>query len=430
MRKINSLLLIFSLALSTGLPTSVFAAAKAEGTKKASKRAHKAGEAPSPASLVNDMQKAFAFTVMNAKDKISTKSKEARPFWVALKAGSEALGEMEAGLKGNNQKAVQGLDKLGHSMTQLCATWAVLRSSHPGLQVGRGIIALSEAYETYSSHFGPTVARYKKGGQVTKDEMALVGSALAQLAKLNHQIEAIKAKTKANSNERRLVQDLAMLSKKLLDVKVSNLKSYCKFLYQSNRLGNAMSGYSEVFEVWYPTLYTEWQVVSTEYEVVWTSFSEISVSYYEGWAYTETSVASYGDYYERTAAVSTITEEQETQFESYSESYSEASATEESSEELEAISEEVEVSEDDDTTTFQEVEDSDSDEDGDGVDDEDDEDDDNDGINDDSDEDDDGDGVSDDEDEDEDEDADDEEDEEDEDADDDGIDDDCDGGEE
>lgn len=428
MNQLRPLLLICTLACYTGVHFHSFVSA-APGATDAPKHKRKAGAPPTAASMISDMQKAVAFIAMSAKDKISTKSKEARPFWSALKSSSTALDAMEGGLKGKNDDVVKGLNELGRSMTELCASWGILRGSHPKLQVGRGVIALSEAYDTYIYHFGPTVARFKKGGEMSKDEKALVKNCMGQLAKLDDEIKALEAKTKANSNQRRLVSDLLSLIEELQEVQATNLKSYCKFMYQWNRLTCAVGGYSEIIEVWYPEFYSDWKVVTADYVVMTHDFEVVSLTYYEGWAYTETSVAKYNDYYERTAVLASVTVEQESQFESYVEEYSEESATEESSEEMAEISEEIEIDEEDDSTLFEEVEDSNDDEDGDGVDDEEDTDDDNDGVSDEEDGDDDGDGVDDADDEDEDEDAGDE-DEEDDDADDDGIDDDDDGGEE
>ncbi|MFZ4594140.1 MAG: hypothetical protein ACOYOF_07780 [Verrucomicrobiaceae bacterium] len=395
---------------------------------KEAKHQRKQGAAPTAASLISDMQKAVAFTAMSAKDRLSTKSKEARPFWAALKTASQSLDIMEASLKSDKTATVKAQDDLGRSMIQLCASWGVLRGSHPKLQVGRGVIALSEAHDMYTYHFGPTVARYKLGGKPAKEELEAVEICLDELAKLGDDVEALSKKAKANSYQARLVNDLLSLIDELLEVKVTNLKSYCKFMYQWDRLSHAVGGYSEIIEVWYPAYYTEWETVTADYTSLVDEFTEVSVSYYEAWEYTELSVAKYDDYYERTSMLVSVTEEQEAEFESYTEEYSEESAIEESEEELAEINEDIEIDEDDDSTAFEEVEDSADDEDGDGESDEEDTDDDNDGVEDDQDSDDDGDGLEDSEDEDEEEDTD--EGEEDEDEDDDGIDDDEDGGDE
>jgi hypothetical protein len=397
---------------------------------KEAKHPRKQGASPTAASLISDMQKAVAFTAISAKDKISTKSKQARPFWSALKTASQALDIMKASLKSDKAATVKAQDNLGRSMIQLCASWGVLRGSYPKLQVGRGIIALSEAHDMYTYHFGPTVARYKLGGKPAKEELEVVEICLDELAKLGDDMEALSKKAKANSYQARLVNDMLSLIDELLEVKVTNLKSYCKFMYQWDRLSHAVGGYSEIIEVWYPAYYTEWQTVTTDYTALVGEFTEVSVSYYESWNYTELSVAKYDDYYERTAVLVSVSEEEETQSESYTEEYSEESAIEESEEELAEINEEVEIDEEDDSTAFEEVEDSADDEDGDGESDEEDTDDDNDGVEDEQDGDDDGDGVEDEQDADEEEDTDEGEEDEDEDEDDDGIDDDEDGGDE
>ncbi len=421
-KKLKPLFLCILLASYAGSHFHLIAA-------KEAKHPRKQGVAPTAASLISDMQKAVAFTAKSAKGKISTKSKEARPLWSSLKTASQALDIMEASLKSDKAATVKAQHDLGRSMIQLCASWGVLRGSHPKLQVGRGVIALSEAHDMYVYHFGPTVARYKKGGKPAKEELEIVGICLDELAKLGDDMESLSKKAKPNSYQARLVNDLLSLIDELLEVKVTNLKSYCKFMYQWDRLSHAVGGYSEIFEAWYPAYYTEWQTVTTDYIELTGEFTEVSVGYYESWEYTELSVAKYDDYYESTAVLASVSEQEESEFESFTEEYSEESATEESEEELEEINEEVEIDEEDDSTAFEEVSDDADDEDGDGESDEEDTDDDNDGVEDEQDEDDDGDGVEDDEDEDEDE-EDDEDADDDEDEDDDGIDDDEDGGDE
>jgi len=116
------------------------------------------------------MRKSVAFIAKSAKEKISTKSKEAVPFWSALKDSSKAIDQMEAGVKAGDGSMIGGLDNLGVSLHQLAASWGVLRASDEGSQVGRGVIALSKAYEVFLFHYGPSVARKHLGGEVTAAE--------------------------------------------------------------------------------------------------------------------------------------------------------------------------------------------------------------------------------------------------------------------
>ncbi len=374
------------------------------------------GEAPAPAkhkrkegaaltadSLVSDMRKAVTFIAKSAKDKVSIKSKEARPFWSALEDISKALDQLEGGLKAKDAGMVKGLDALGKSLPQLSASWGVLRGGHPGLQVGRGVIALSKAYDTYLFNYGPAVARRKKGGEVNASEKARLAKSRGEVSKLKGQLAALKAKAKPKSYELRLLLDLIVLCDELSKVSGDDLKAYTKYLYQLDRLTYTVDGYGDLFEVWYPDTYKGWSSACAGYNEMYIEFSVEVSSYYEGWDYSSVSVSSYGDYYEVTSSVSTITTTEETTFESYVEEYSEETATEESSEESSEISEEISIDEEESSTLSEEVEEGTDDEDADGISDDEDTDDDNDGTSDEADSDDDGDGVSDAEDADEDE---------------------------
>lgn len=384
------------------------------------KHKRKEGAALTASSLVSDMQKAVAFIAKSAKDKISMKSKEARPFWSALENCSKALDQIESGQKAKDGTMFKGLQELGKSLPQLSASWGILRGSHKGLQVGRGVIALSTAYDTYLFNFGPSIARKKKGGEVTSAEKAKLAKSRGEVTKLKGQLAALKSKAKPKSYELRLIADLIVLCNELEKVSGNDLKAYTKYLYQLDRLTYTVDGYGDLFEVWYPATYQGWSSACADYNTMYVEFTVDVSSYYEGWDYSSVSVTSYGDYYEATSSVSSITTTEETTFESYVEEYSEETATEESSEESSEISEEVTVDEEEDSTLSEEVEEGADDEDGDGISDEEDADDDNDGTSDEQDMDDDGDGVSDDEDADEDADEGDAADDEEADADDDG----------
>lgn len=374
-------------------------AKKAIAAKKAaaSKGKNKKGEAPTPASLVADMEKAVAFIAKSAgesKPAINPKAKEARPFWKGLQTIAEGVDEMKEGIKAQDDGMVDGLEDVGGGIITLTTSWGVIRGAYPQSQVGRGVIALSEAYNTYLHHYGPAVARYKKGGKVSPDEAAEVEKAHAVLAKLGDKLEALETKAKKNSYQQRMAVDLLLLVDELLEVKATNVKNYCKFIYQWDRLENALYGYTDIIEVWYPGFYKEWDVIADETEAVTGLFGDNN-GYYVGWNYIVEPVQNYGIYYERTAAISSVTIEQVSSYEETVEAYSEETAIEESSEESEEINEEIEVSEDEEHSLFEEVEASKDDQDGDGILDEDDADDDNDGTLDEADNDDDGDGISD-----------------------------------
>ena len=387
-------LLMVTLGASYLVMHTPSAFAKAEAAAP-SKHKRKQGAPLTSASLVTDMQKAVAFIAKSAKDKISMKSKEARPFWSALEDCSKALDQMESGQKAKDGSMLKGLDALGRALPQLSASWGVLRGGHKGLQVGSGVIALSKSYDTYLFNYGPAVARKKKGGEVTDAEKAKLAKARSEVSKLKGELAALKSKAKPKSYEVRLIADLLLLCTELDKVTGDDLKAYSKYLYQLDRLTYTVDGYGDVFKVWYPDNYKGWTDVTSGCTEMYVEFTVDVSTYYESWDYSSVSVSSYGDYYEVTSSTSSITTEEESTFESYAESYSEESATEESSEESSEISEEVTVDEDEHSTFAEEVEDGSDDEDGDGVSNEDDTDNDNDGVSNDDDSDDDGDGVAD-----------------------------------
>jgi hypothetical protein len=413
MKKACNLLITSALAVLLAVsPTTALAKGKS-----------KEGAPLTPLSLVQDMQRAVAFIAQSAvtsKPELSPKAKPTRPFWQGLVTISEGLDAMEAGITEGDEGMIDGLEDVGGGVITLATTWGIIREAYPKSQVGRGVIALTEAYNMYLHHYGPAVARFKKGGKVTADELNEVKAARAVLSAMQPRLTAVAAKAKKNTYQQRLALDILGLIEELLAVQVGgNARTYCKFIYQWDRLENALYGYNDIIEVWYPGYFEQWSVLAEDAEAISGLFAE-NTSFYEGWEYESQTITNYGVYYERTAVVSTITAEVSASYEETVESWSEETAVEESSEEMEEIDEEIEIDEESDESLFEEVEESDEDEDGDGVEDEEDADDDNDGVEDEDDGDDDGDGVEDEED-------DDAEDEElaDEDEDDDGIDDDC-----
>lgn len=417
---------IKSIALVACLGLSVVPGVSLHGKdKKPAKGNNKKGAAPTPASLVEDMKASVVYIAKNAGD-ISPKSKQARPFWGALQTIANSLDQMEAGIKGKNADMLKGLDGTGRGITQLAATWGIIRGAHPKSTVGRGVVSLSAAYEMFVEHFGPAVASYKQGGgkkgKLTPKEVALIEKSAGQLEGLLAHLEQVAAKAKAKSYQARMIQDLLSLIADLADIEGTDRRAYAKFLYQWDRLEYALAAYSEIVQVYYPDFYTSWQALDADCTAMGSYFTTEIWGYYESWDYTSISIENYDAYYEETAIVASVTESEESQYEESLEAYQEESATEESTEEEEEVDEEVaEAEEDDDTSLFEEVEDSTDDEDGDGVSDEEDTDDDNDGVADAEDTDDDGDGLDDEED------ADDEEEEEEEEDDDDGIAEDCEG---
>jgi hypothetical protein len=219
-----------------------------------------------------------------------------------------------------------------------------------------GIGALCDAYELYLHHYGPAVARYKKGGKVTAEEIASVAKAKSELAKLEAEIKTLKTQAKKNSYEQRMVVDLLLLITELRALELSNLKSYCKFIYTWDHFQRIYYGYSDIVEDWYPTFYTHWEVVTTTLETTHKVFIS-EESYYEGWHYSEVAVKEYGAYYDDTEVLSTVTEAEEESVEATIEHYSEDDATEVNSEEEEDIAATMEIDEHEDATLADEVED-------------------------------------------------------------------------
>ncbi len=374
------------------------AAPKAEPkpiSKGTTGRHNKKGAKPAPTSLVHDMQEAIAYIAIEGKKDLNPKSKEERPFWGGLKLASESVDLMESGIKAKDSSMLKGLDGLGRGIGQVGAAWGVLRGGEKTSKIGRGVLALHAAYETYLTNFGPVVARYKKAGPVTKGEQASLLKAQGETKKLRASLTKLQSKAAKSSLEARMVADLLRLLAELAKISVDNSSDYCQYMHCWERFSNTYYAYNECIEVWYPEFYSNWKTVYTDYSVVSTVFSSKAWSYYESWDYTSESVESYGDYYESTVEVeaSELTEE-----ETFVESYDESSATEEVAAEDSGLEAEYEVGSADgeaDGSFSDEAMDDSEDADADGVPNEADTDDDNDGTADEADTDDDGDGVSD-----------------------------------
>ncbi len=425
---LKSIAFIASLSLLgvSGLPVQA-----QEAKAKAKGKSHdKKGAAPTPASLVKDMQASIAYIAKNAKD-VSPKSKQAVPFYSALKTTSKGLDQLEQGIADKSPEMLKGLDTTGQGVTQLATTWGIIRGAHPKSAVGRGIKSLNAAYEMYLTHFGPSVAALKKGGKkgkLTDAELAEIEKAGPQMEELIGNLKEAAATAKAKSYQARMIADLINLAEKILGIQGTDRGTYAKYQYQTGRLKNTLAAYGNISRSYYPEYYkSSWGKLTPVINVLSAIFGTSAWGYYDGWNYYDATIANYGDYYETTSISVSIEVTEVSSYEETVESYEEEAATEEDAEDEEAIEEEQEEEEDDDEGSLaDEAADCEDDADGDGIEDEEDEDDDNDGTSDEEDADDDGDGESDEEDGDEEE-EDDEDEDDGEDDDDDGAADCCDG---
>ena len=413
-----------SIAFIAGLSLLAVSGLPVQGQEaKAKKPAHnKKGAPPTAASLVKDMKASLAFIAKNSKD-ISPKSKQAVPFYAALKSTAKGLDQLEKGIADKSPEMLKGLDTTGEGVTQISTTWAIIRGAHPKSQVGRGVKSLDAAYEMYLSHFGPSVAILKKGGgkkgKLTDAELAEIQGAGPKMEELIGNLKQAQAAAKPKSYQHRMIADLIGLATKILGIQGTDRGTYAKYQYQTGRLRNSMGAYGNISRSYYPDYYqSSWGKLTPFVNVLTSIFGGSAWGYYDGWNYYDSSIANYGSYYESTSISSSISSSEVSSYEESVESYSEESATEEDAEDEEEIDEEQDEEEDDDQSLADEAADCEDDDDGDGISDEEDDDDDNDGVSDEEDTDDDGDGEADEEDADEDE----EEEEED-----DGDDDDCDG---
>jgi hypothetical protein len=351
-----NILVLFVIALS---PLSSLQAKDKEKKASAAKAAHKQGAQPTAASLLEDMEKAAVYIAksgLTSKPVMNPKSKAQRPFWSGLSYVCKHIDAMKKSVKTNNVDMVDNLQELGTGITEVTTTWGVLRKAHPQSGVDAGIGALCDAYELYLHHYGPAVARYKKGGKVTAEEVASVAKAKSELVKLEAEIKTLKAQAKKNSYEQRMVVDLLLLITELRALELSNLKSYCKFIYTWDHFQRIYYGYSDIVEDWYPAFYTHWEVVTTTLETTHKVFVS-EESYYEGWHYSEVAVKDYGAYYDDTEILATVTTEEEESVEATIEHYNEEDATEVNSEEDEDIAATMEIDEHEDATLADEVED-------------------------------------------------------------------------
>jgi hypothetical protein len=274
----------------------------------------------------------------------------------------------------------------------------MIRGKYPKVTAGRGITALHNAYEMYAEHYGPAVARYRQKTPLSAKEKEHLAKSSQQLDALFANLNKVYAKAKPKSWQERLLKDLVGLINDLdrTRQKGKGKLGYASYMYQWNRLQNAMWAYSEIISIAYPEFYEVWAVLEDDIEVMNVCFgSEEEVyAYYEEWEYTEQVIEEYDDYYEEVAVVETISEEEEESLEEDLEEYEEEDADAEDAELEEEFDEELEEEDvESEDSLFEEVGESYGDDDGDGIDDEEDTDDDNDGTADCEDTDDDCDGV-------------------------------------
>ncbi len=78
--------------------------------KTPAKAKNKKGDAPTAASLVEDMKTSVIYIVKNAKD-INPKSKQAVPFWSSLKTIIEGIDLMDAGIQKKSPDMLKGRTK-------------------------------------------------------------------------------------------------------------------------------------------------------------------------------------------------------------------------------------------------------------------------------------------------------------------------------
>jgi len=319
------------------------------------KKKKKAPAAPTPTTLVADMRKSVAFKAKSSKSGISTKSKTARPYWAALKSCNEAVDQIEVGIRSKDDRMLKGLNSMGRSLSQLSTSWGVLRKSHDNLEVGRGLIALSNSYNVYNSNYGPVAARKRQGGRVSEQELSRLNKCRGDTRQFRSQLVAMKSKSSTGSQVLRFVADLLYLCDQLDRFSGNDLDAYCGYCDQFDRLQYSMYGYGNVVQAWYPTYATQWNTVSTSYTSISTSFTYQSWSSYESWDYSSQSARNCDGYYEATAAVSDISSEDIKSYSSYTRDYSEESAVEVSSEETTAINAEVSLDAEESGTFAEEV---------------------------------------------------------------------------
>ena len=376
----------------------------AKAPKKApAKVSNKKGAQPGPLSLVGDMRSSLIYIVKNSKD-VSPKAKQAKPYWMALNSAWDGLDLMEEGIKKKNASMLTGLEDTGRGITQLAASWGMLRGAYPKSTVGRGVSSLHSAYEMYIEHYGPHVARFKKKGPLTAKEKAQMERSGKQLDTMFANLKKVNSKAKPKSYQSRMIQDIAGLVNKLDNVrsKGKGRLGYAAYMYQWGRLQNTMWAYSEIAADLFPDFYdSAWSTLETDIEAMDTCFGseEEQFENYADWDYTEDTIEDYDNYYEETGVVDEVSDEDEKEYADDVADYDEDAAVEEDEDLEEEADEELsdEESEGEDSLA-DDVGDSDGDDDGDGVADEEDTDDDNDGVCDEQDTDDDGDGVADEED--------------------------------
>lgn len=391
--KVTPLLAGLSLALlplaAEAAVTKKSTAKKTEETKISRKAVAKRPPLTS-ASILRDMRVAAAYVTKYARKDMNAKSKMQRPFWSGLQLVTTSLTAVETGSKKRDAKYLAGLNTLGRGVAQLSTAWAVLRESYPNSKVGRGILALQKAERTFKTHFGPQVARMKKGGAVSAKETAECARQKASVGKFRSQLAGMKAKAGKKGACPRLIRDLDRQCGLLMGMDTKGLNGFTKFAYTLGVLQESLYAYYNSVEVWYPEQFALWNDCGSYYETFASASWRLDTSTYASWDFTSMKISSFGSYYEETITDTTIEVSEEL---SFVEEYDEESATEEVESDEEMVAAEAEEAEETEDSLYEEVGEDDAD--GDGLASEEDSDDDNDGSADATDTDDDGDGLAD-----------------------------------
>ena len=340
------------------------------------------------ASIIRDMRMAAAYVTKYARQDMNPKSKMQRPFWNGLQLTTTSLTQMDANCKKRDVKFLGGLNSLGRGVSQVGTAWAVLRESYPKSKVGRGILALQKAQRTYMTHFGPQVARMKKGGAVSGKETAEVARQKAALGKFRGQLAGMKKKASKKGACPRMLADLDRQCALCMGMDAKGLNGYTKFGYTLGLLQDSLYAYYNSVGVWYPDQFSSWESCGSYYETFASASWRLDTVSYSSWDFTSESISHYGSYYQSSISDTSIKVSEEL---AYAEKYSSDAATAAVEADTESVAAEYETGADDADTLYDSVGEDDAD--GDGLANETDTDDDNDGTPDATDPDEDGDGL-------------------------------------
>jgi hypothetical protein len=330
-----TLIPVAALALLIVLCSSQAVSAQAADAKKSS-----------GALLVSDMRKAVAYIGKNGKG-ISQRSTAARPFWSALKETSVSLDQLESGMKGKSPDMLKGLSGVGRGVSQVSASWEVLRGAHPDSKVSGGVRALSTSFSQYQNHFSPAAARAQRGGRITAGEMRVIKKSNARLTKLRSNLRRVSPQAKRNSHEQRMTIELVRLINLIAGLDTRNLNGYVTYLSLWDRLDYQLHSSTEIFSYWYPDYYDAWDVVAVDIDSYGDVFYESSCEYYDEWDYSSVEIEEYEEYSESISYIGTVTETEESEFEESIEAYSEDDADLEIDGESEQFESEVDIDDED-----------------------------------------------------------------------------------